>query len=329
MSETASVRDRLSTVLGVARKAAPLLLVGASAPSVIRLVGDHDLAWAVMLVVWLPVWTLLVAVLGVACLLFRRRVWAGIAAVVLLANALWLAPLFISDDAPRSGTRIIAMTANLRYGLADLPYVVEQVRERKVDVLALTEVTPEAVVALDAAGLGALLPHNAIDAGDRAHGSGLWARWPLTRAPDWEGGVHKWPGAVARIDGQDVVLRAVHPYRISRFHSDAYRADYRLLRARMNRLNDEGTPALVMGDFNASRDQSAFRNLLGDRWRDASEYAGSGLRPTWNILLWLPPVIQLDHILISRQFGAHSTRTADIPGSDHDAMIADLVLAPR
>jgi endonuclease/exonuclease/phosphatase family metal-dependent hydrolase len=271
----------------------------------------------------------LVAVLGLVCLLFRRRVWAGIAAAVVAVNAVWLAPLFISDDPPRSGTRIVAMTVNLRYGFADLNRVVEEVRDREVSVLALTEVTPEAITTLNAAGLSTLLPHNAIAPGDRAHGSGLWSRWPLTRGPDWEGGVHNWPGAIARIDGQDVVLRVVHPFRISRFNSDLYRQDYRLLRARMNRLSDEGGPSLVLGDFNASRDMSAFRGLLGDRWRDAPEYAGSGLRPTWNVLLWLPPAIQLDHILMSRQFGAHSTKTFDVPGTDHDGIVADLILAPR
>ena len=329
MSEAVRAKERLVTILSITRKVLPFLVVGASAPSAIRLVGDHDMAWAVGLVAWVPVSAVLVAVLGIGALLLRRRVWAGIAAVVVLANAIWLAPLYISDEPPRSGTRMTVMTANLLYGLADLPSVVEQVRRRNVDVLALTEVTPEAVTKLEAAGLNTLLPHHVVDPGERAHGSGLWARWPLTRGPDWEGGVHNWPGATVRIDGQDVVLRVVHPFRISRFNSDLYRADYRLLRVRMNRLNSEGTPALVMGDFNATRDQSAFRRLLGNRWRDASEYAGSGLSPTWNVLSRLPPAIQLDHILMSRQFGAYATDTFNVPGSDHDGILADLVLAPR
>jgi endonuclease/exonuclease/phosphatase family metal-dependent hydrolase len=330
MTATApSARDRLSTLRTATRKVLPVLLVGACVPSALRLVGDHDMAWAVMLVVLLPLWAGLVAVLGIACALFRRRVWAGIAAVVVFVNALWLAPLWIADDPPRSGTRMTAMTANLLYGMADANWVVEQVRERKIDVLALTEVTPEAVMRLTTAGLDALLPHHVIAPGERAHGSGLWARWPLTRTPDWEGGVHNWPGAMARIDGQDVTLRVVHPFRIARFNSDLYRADNRALRARMDRLGEDDAPALVLGDFNATRDQAAFRGMLGGHWRDASEYAGSGWSPTWNLLTWLPPVIQLDHILMSRQFGAHATRTLDVPGSDHDAMLADLVLAPR
>lgn len=328
MSGTVAVRDRLVAVRGKVRAAAPWLVAGAAAPSAVRLVGDHDLFWAVMLVSWLPISAAGLALLGVASLAVGRRAWAGVAAVVVLFNAFWLAPLYVSDDPPRSGQRIHAMTVNLRYGLADPKQVVAEVRERKVDVLALTELTPEIVTALEADGLRTLLPHSVLDAGERAHGSGLYSRWPLTRGPDWEGGVHKWPGAVARIDGRDVAIRVAHPFRISKTNSDLYRRDYRLLKARMDRLAAE-SPALVLGDFNASRDQSAFRRLLGDRWRDASEYAGSGFSPTWNLELWLPPAIQLDHILMTRQFGAHSTATFDVPGTDHDGIVADLVLQPR
>lgn len=329
MSQGTTTRERLDAARRVTRKALPFVLGAASVPSAIRLVGDHDLWWAVMGVSFLAPSALVVVVLGAIALALRQRVAAGLAAVVVAVNAIWLAPLYISDDPPRSGTRLTAMTVNLLYGWADLDDVVEQVRRHRVDVLGLTELTPEALVGLERAGLNELLPHHVADPAERAHGSGLWARWPLTPAPAWEGGVHRWPGATARVDGQDVVLRVVHPFRISRFNSDLYRADYRLLQARMDRLHSDGTPALVMGDFNAGRDHSAFRRLLGDRWRDVTEYAGSGWTPTWNFHPWFPPAIQLDHILMSRHFGARSARTLDIPDTDHHAVLADLVLAPE
>ncbi|MGQ0466434.1 MAG: endonuclease/exonuclease/phosphatase family protein [Sporichthyaceae bacterium] len=329
MSETApGVRDRLATTVAVAKRLLPVAVLGACVPSAIRLVGDRDVFWAIMLVCWVPVAALLLALLGVLALAARRRLWAGVAAAAVALNVLWLAPLYVADDPPRSGERIVAMTANLLYGWADVPAVVQEVRERRVDVLALTELTPEAVTGLEEAGLLAELPHKVLDPGERAHGSGLYARFPLTRAADWEGGVHRWPGATARLDGQEVTIRVVHPFRTSRFDSDLYRADYRLLKARMDRIGEDA-PALVLGDFNATRDHSAFRRLLGDRWRDAPEYAGSGYTPTWNLWQWLPAAIQLDHILISRHFGARSAGTWNVPGSDHHAVVAELVLRPR
>jgi endonuclease/exonuclease/phosphatase family metal-dependent hydrolase len=329
MSGSTTARDRFDAAKRITRRLLPFALAGATVPSVIRLVGDHDLPWPVMVVSFVPVAAFAVLVLGVLALALGQRVVAGVAALVVALNAFWLAPLYVSDDPPRDGTRITAMTSNLLYGWADVGYVVDQVRRHNVDVLGLTELTPEAEAALEAAGIDKLLPHHVADPAERAHGSGLWSRWPLTPAPAWDGGIHRWPGATARIDGREVTFRVVHPFRTSKFNATSYRADYRLLRARMNELHDGGTPALVMGDFNASRDHSAFRRVLGKRWRDATEYAGSGLTPTWNLLQWLPPVIQLDHILMSPHFGARSARTLDIPGTDHHAVLADLVLAPR
>lgn len=328
MTTTVPVRDRLVAVRGKVRAVLPWLVVGAAVPSAVRLVGDHDLFWAVMLVSVLHLSALCLAVGGLAALVVGRRASAAVAAVVVLLNAIWLVPLYVSDDPPRSGQRIHAMTQNLLYGHADPKRVVAEVRERRIDVLGLTELTPEAVTALDEAGLRTLLPHAVLEPGERAHGSGVYSRWPLTQSSSWEGGTHRWPGAVARIDGRDVTIRVVHPMRITMTNSDLYRAEYRLLKARMDRLAQE-SPAIVLGDFNASRDQSAFRGLLGKRWRDASEYAGSGFSPTWNLELWLPPMIQLDHILMTRQFGAHSTATIDVPGTDHRGVYADLVLQPR
>ncbi|MGQ0844174.1 MAG: endonuclease/exonuclease/phosphatase family protein [Sporichthyaceae bacterium] len=328
MSEGVTVRDRLATARSVVRRLLPFLLAAASFPSAVRLVGDRDLFWAIMAVAWVPVAAVVVALLGILAVALGRRTLAAVAAGVVVANAFWLAPLYVADEPPRSGTRIVAMTANLLYGWADLQALVSEVRERSVDVLALTELTPEAVVELEAGGLLRELPHRVLAPGERAHGSGLYARFPLTPAPDWEGGVHRWPGATASLDGQEVTIRVVHPFRTSKFNADLYRADYRLLQARMDRLAETG-PALVLGDFNATRDHSAFRRVLGDRWRDAPEYAGSGYTPTWNLWQRLPAAIALDHILMNRHFGALSAGTWRLPGSDHHAVVADLVLAPR
>ncbi len=86
-------------------------------------------------------------------------------------------------------------------------------------------------------------------------------------------------------------------------------------------------PAIVLGDFNASRDHAAFRRLLGDGWRDAPEYAGSGYVATWSPRYWIPHFVLLDHILFNRQFGARSTATFEVDGTDHGALVARLVLA--
>lgn len=269
----------------------------------------------------------LVALTGFAFALRRWR--TGIAGALLVAvNAFWLAPLYVADDPPE-GTDLVAMTVNLQYGWADADQVADAVREREVDVLGVTELTPEAVGALAAAGLDAALPHRVLSPDTDAHGSGLWARFPLTAADEWRG-VHRMPGATMSVTDsggrvRDVAVRVVHPMRVGRYSAALYRADQRMLRDRLA-AQPESIPALVLGDFNATRDHAAFRRLLGDRWRDATEYAGSGFVGTWSPRYWIPHLVQLDHILISRQFGARSTSAFEIRGSDHGALVARLVL---
>lgn len=198
-------------------------------------------------------------------------------------------------------------------------------RQHDVAVLGLTELTPEAVSGLAAAGLGTLLPHSMLRPGELAHGNGLYSRFPL-REGTWVDGVHAGAGATMDVGGRPVLVRVVHPFRTSRFTAAAYRADYRRLQEHLDGL-DHAVPALVLGDFNASRDHSAFRRLLGDRWRDAPEVAGAGFVRTWSPRYRIPALMQLDHILVSADFGVRDVDTLRLPESDHRGLVAALVLA--
>jgi endonuclease/exonuclease/phosphatase (EEP) superfamily protein YafD len=321
------VRARLGAGVRSLRKVVPWLLIAAAVPTAVRLVGDRGAPWAVMLTVVVPLVVPVLVVLTLLAAVLGKRTIAIFGVVVLVLNALWLAPLWISDAPPRSGQKVVAMTLNMRYGLAAPSKIIDRVRAEKVDLLALEELTPEAVSRLQAGGLNAMLPYQVLSPGDRAHGSGLWSRWPLSRGPDWDG-VHHMPGATVRIGGQDVVVRVMHPYRTGRFSAAAYRRDYREVTAKAHAL-DPATPSIMLGDFNAGRDEQAFHRLMGNRWRDAPEYAGSGFSPTWNWWTFLPPMLSLDHILISKQFGATRTVTFRAAGSDHHGLLAWLVLQPR
>ena len=83
-----------------------------------------------------------------------------------------------SADAAKT---ITVMTLNCRRGLADAGSVVGAVRERGVQVLALQELTDDAVAALSAAGLDALLPHHQSGVQHRDDNGGFNAIWSLAR----------------------------------------------------------------------------------------------------------------------------------------------------
>lgn len=306
---------------------APSVVLGVTAvPSVVRLLGDHDLPWPIMVVSFTPLAALGVAAGTVLAAALRRRRTAIAGAALLVLNAVWQAPLWAGDAAPRDGTPIVAMTANMQYGWSDPASLVDNVRAHHVDLLGVVELTPEAVTGLVASGIERLLPYQVLRPGFSSHGSGLWSRYPLTELPAWDG-VHFAPGATARIADRDVVVRVVHPFRTSRYTAAAYRRDYGALTEHLDSL-DRATPTVVLGDFNASRDHAAFRRLLGDRWRDAPEIAGSGFVRTWSPRYWVPALMQLDHVLVDRRFGVRGTEVVRLPGSDHRGLIADLVLLP-
>ena len=86
-------------------------------------------------------------------------------------------------------------------------------------------------------------------------------------------------------------------------------------------------PQLVAGDFNASRDHRAFRDILRAGFVDCADAARQRHRPgfTWPADRRYPPLIRLDHVL-SSQPGCivHQARTMRIPGTDHRGVLAVL-----
>jgi endonuclease/exonuclease/phosphatase family metal-dependent hydrolase len=79
---------------------------------------------------------------------------------------------------------------------------------------------------------------------------------------------------------------------------------------------------VLAGDFNATLDHAHLRRLLDRGYRDAADVVGQGLRPTWQGLL------TIDHVLVTEEIGVRSVKVIDLPGSDHDAVLAALSL-PR
>jgi len=85
-------------------------------------------------------------------------------------------------------------------------------------------------------------------------------------------------------------------------------------------------PTVVLGDFNATLDTSLLRSLRGSRFRDAGEKAGSGLVRTWGRNPGSPLLLDLDHVFVDGRIGVRSTVVVDVPRSDHDAVVARLVV---
>jgi endonuclease/exonuclease/phosphatase family metal-dependent hydrolase len=82
---------------------------------------------------------------------------------------------------------------------------------------------------------------------------------------------------------------------------------------------------VLAGDFNSTLDHAAFRAVLDRGYVDAAEQTGKGLIPTWSSLPFGPPVT-IDHVLADHRCAVRNFAVVHLPGSDHNAVFADIVL---
>jgi endonuclease/exonuclease/phosphatase family metal-dependent hydrolase len=273
---------------------------------------------------------LLSSVVPLVVVLALRR-WAVLALWAVVAGALLIAVLpraLAGPNPPMSGgIALRVMTANLYQGRADPATIVALVREHRVDVLSLQELTPEEVAKLDAAGLRRLLPYRDVDARGGASGTGLFASRPLRRLPQINAlGLMAEPRALVRVDGAPPVeIEAVHPPPPLHAQVGVWQ---RMLREIPAVERTRPTLRIVAGDFNATLDHRELRRVLDRGFVDAADATGEGLRTTWPAGRRLPPEITIDHVLIDPRIAARALSVHTVPRSDHRAVIATLEL-PR
>ncbi|MGW3963455.1 endonuclease/exonuclease/phosphatase family protein [Amycolatopsis sp. NPDC005003] len=286
----------------------------------LRLVG-YDGGWYTLVALSLTPYAAAAGVLvGVLALALRRWWTGGVALVLALALALLVLPRTSASE-PRDvhGKTLRVLSSNLLYGRADPKAVVDLVREQRIDVLNLVEMTPSAVDRLTAAGLFDLLPHRVLHPAPGAFGSGIAARFPLKEVNLTGDSAAKQPGAEADLgDGVVAEIVAVHP-----ISPDVDTPQWE------REIKDLSGPAgehglrILAGDFNATLDHAAYRTILARGYRDAAEERGEGLAPTWPSSL---PVVTIDHVAVDNRAAVLDYRVFDVDGSDHRAVFAEVRL---
>ncbi len=257
-------------------------------------------------------------------LLLRRWVLGLAVLVMTLSLTSLLGPRFLAEEQPEtSGPHLRIMTANLRLGQADPQVLVDLVRQQKVDILTLPELTPDAVSALDDAGLWEVLPYRVFDARPGGDGSGIAANLPLRQIVLVEESTMSQPSAVVDLpDNDDLEVTAVH---IQPPLSDKHARTWRSELADLPKATTDDRPRILAGDFNATLDHVAFRDLVDHGYADAGEEAGEGLIATWSSWPTGPP-LTLDHIVTDVRCAVSSYAVFDLPNSDHDAVMAEVIL---
>ncbi|MGQ4617299.1 endonuclease/exonuclease/phosphatase family protein [Nocardia sp. R7R-8] len=264
------------------------------------------------------------AIVGLVLVLIARGWRSAAVAGVLAAAALWtLVPAFVPEGRAANGPTLTVMQSNLLFGGADPAAVVGTVRDNRVEVLTVDELTDAAVDRLAAAGLLEELPYHYTEpTRDGGGGTGIYSRYPLRNTEKYDGYILN--NLSATMD---------HPERgpitVFAFHPVPPPADFPAWQAEMRRtreiLDAQRGPAVVGADFNATRDHTAFRDLLRGSFASAADQAGAGLLPTFPADRSWGPVIGIDHILLA-DATAEQVRALSIPGSDHRALLSRIRL---
>jgi endonuclease/exonuclease/phosphatase (EEP) superfamily protein YafD len=261
--------------------------------------------------------------------LLTKRIWPAVAAaVVTVAFAACVLPRWISDSdaGVPDGPTLRVMSVNMLLGRADPGRIVGLVRSGAVDLLTVQEYTDEARTALHGAGLDDALPNVVAYPRPGVTGSAVYSRFPLT-----DRGYRKFTSdfgqaqATVRVPGAlEVYVESVHPCAPSDGERDAcWVADL----AQQPAATPGGPVNLLIGDFNATLDHAALREVLAKGYHDAADVAGAGLTTSWPYDdRWFIPGVTLDHVLTDERVGVRKVAIHRVAGTDHKAVFAELVL---
>jgi len=308
--------------------AAGLLMVVPALVTACRALNTDGMTPVPQLLSILPWLTVPAALALLLAAVTRRRILTFVAVLVLGTTAWSTVPYMpqavIPYGLPLARVKVIAANVEFGQGTASL---VEAVRRERPQLVFVSECDGACRSTLTRT-FAEALPHYASVEGEGSVGSILLSSYPLR---DWRmiPAAMGMPGATAEIAGVPVRLQLTHP--LPPVPGQVYLWKRELGRVKDTVAAQRTGPMLVAGDFNASQDHAAFREILAAcGLQDAARRANRSRTPTWPTEgPPLPPFVQIDHVLV-RDFSVREVRFLDLAGSDHRAVLADLDLrGPR
>lgn len=315
----AGVRVRPTNL--IAMLAAPALLA-APAPFV---AGWH---WTLDLLACFPVQAATAALAAAVCLGVARR-WR-LATAYLLGGVVALAaviPGFCAAAPPPSGAPSVRIAAVnlLRGNERSAAGALALVRERAVDVVFFSEVTPKWLDALQS-GLPEF-PFRHAQADPGYYGVALFSRWPLREVAVMPLGVEWAPALRAIVDTPHGALGVlgVHTPR----PGGPMRAEWHgaALAAIPGAVAPLPKAHVVLGDFNSSPWNHGFRRMLAEGGFDAG--TTRDFLPTWPSHLPSLLRVPIDHVLGSQAVRIGDAQLGPAFGSDHLPLFVTVGFAAR
>jgi endonuclease/exonuclease/phosphatase (EEP) superfamily protein YafD len=196
---------------------------------------------------------------------------------------------------------------------------------RSVDLVAVCEVTERVRRQLEP--LLEQWPHSVVETHEDCYGIALYSRLPLSQTQVLALGTHRAPAirAVVQTDAGPIGILCMHPPRPG--GDDRSNERDRAFQEMESALAPLPPRRIVLGDTNATRWSVPFTTALArNGLRDSSE--GHGYQGSWPAGLPGFLRIPIDHVLVTDGIGVPERALLSVPGSDHLAVFAELLLPP-
>lgn len=292
--------------------------------------------WLVDVVAYILPWLFIpsLLLLPATLLICRSRSLTVVAAVPLVIFLAVYGHLYLPRWPVRTAdSAFTVLTYNVLYTNKDVDAVAVEIEKHAPDFFGLRELESPLVEALKSR-FAERYPYHRVEPN-----SGFWSRYPILSYEAFHlvEGEGTWAQQfVLDVDGREVNVLSVHPRSPpvygrplsevlavlpSEFPNRDRDAD---LGGLLLRLEEIDGPLVVIGDFNAT-DQQSFYAPLARRLRDAHRESGWGMgftfsrRPDVGLALW-----RIDHVFYTPDLVALSTRVGNYGGSDHRPVIARL-----
>jgi len=253
--------------------------------------------------------------------------WLAVALIPWFAAAqIWwpVALGIVRPEDPVAGREISVLTQNLWIRNTDPDALARRVMQEGADVLVLTEFTARHEDAFRSAGAMDRYPYQVLATLNNPNGMAVLSRVPIARHDRLGLSV---PGLRIELStpGGPLQLFAVHlPAPTKGPEIGRWRRDFTALTHDVCRA---GNRTIVAGDFNAGAGHIPFRHLASScDVRDANDVAGGGFGTTWPLERILPPMIRLDHVMVTDGLGVSGIGVIPSSGSDHEGVRADLTV---
>ncbi len=294
--------------------------------ALIRLFGLESGFPLVPLMAYTPFVVIASIIAGGGAALLRR--WAPTALGGLATGLLLIAvlPRMLPNGDPqvKDSVSLRVMTANIHKSKTDPAAIAGLVRRERIDLLSVQELTVEGAAGLARSRVARDLPFHVLVLKGDAYGSGLYSRYPLLSSGPTSDTIRQAEGILG-LPGASIEVFCVHPYPPTGPSTvDLWSESVRSL----PRAEPDGQLRVLAGDFNATLDHDALRDLIASGYRDAGDAEGKGLDFTWPSDRSFPPLVTIDHILADRRIALDDYEVHDLPDSDHRAVSVSLSL-PR